>query len=223
MQQSGDTTTKMIDRLSKLSSPVVSDAMSKLPQKLKHQTMDSGIKPIDRSFRVCGPAYTVQCYAGATFAMEKAVAEAPKESVIVCNGQGSEAGVMLGELMSTFAQKRGVHGIVVDGAVRDIDSIIEIGFPVFTRHITACSGTFDKLGEIGQTITCGSVVVSPGDVIVGDVNGVVVVPAKIAGEVTDAAEKLHQWEQDVKSLLLQGKTLEEAAYACPRPSSCDIK
>ena len=223
METTSSAETTIIKRLSNLSAPVISDAMAKLlSDRLKHQTMDSAIKPIDRSVKVCGLAYTVRCYPGATFAMEKAIAEAPQNSVIVCNGQGSDAGVMMGELMSTFAQQRGVLGAVIDGAVRDIDGIIELGFPVFARHITPRSGTFDKLGDVQQVITCGSVVVNPGDIVMGDINGVVVVPKQIATEVTEAAEQLQEWEDKVKRLVLKGKSLEEAAAACNSPSVYNV-
>ncbi len=210
----------IIQQLSGFSAPIVSDAMAKLlSEKLKHQTMDPAIKPIAKSFKVCGPAYTVRCYPGATFAMEKAIAEAPENSVIVCNGQGSDAGVMMGELMSTFAQKRGICGAVIDGAVRDVDDIIALEFPVFARHITARSGTFDKLGDVQKVITCGSVVVNPDDIVVGDINGVVIVPQAIASEVASSAEELQIWENEIKKLLLEGKSLEEASSACKHPAA----
>lgn len=201
----------IIKKLSLISTPNISDALGKgLASPLKHQTMDSAIKPLDRTFRLCGPAYTVRCYPGATYAMEKAINLAPAGSVIVCNGQGSDAGVMMGELMSSVAQYRHVAGAVIDGAVRDIDDIIEMGFPVFTRHITPRAGTFDKLGELEQIITCGSVVVNPGDIIVGDANGVVVVPHKIAEQVATAAQAIQNREKQIKKLILQGYSLEDA-------------
>ncbi len=200
-----------VKRLSCLSSPIVSDAMAKLlSEKLKHQTMDAGIKPIDKSFRVCGPAYTVRCYPGATFAMEQAITKAPRDYVIVCDGQGSDAGVMMGELMSIVARKRGVAGAIIDGAVRDVDDIVKLDFPVFTRYITPRSGTSDKLGQLEQIISCGGVVVRPGDIVLGDINGIVVVPNELALKVARAAEKLQSWEDKIKELLLQGKTLEQA-------------
>jgi len=207
-----------VRRLSGISTPHISDAMAKwLSRKLKHQTLDPGIKPICRGLKVCGPAYTVRCYPGATYAMEKAIAEAPAGCVIVCDGQGSHAGVMMGELMSTFAHRRGIAGAVIDGAVRDIEEVIELGFALFARHVTPRCGTFDKLGDVGQTICCGGVVVRPGDVVAGDDNGVVIVPQDIAPQVAAAAEELHQWETAVKQCILEGQTLEQAAKSCPPP------
>ncbi len=209
----------IVNRLSCFSTPIISDVMAKLlPKKLKHQTMDSAIKPIARHFRVCGPAYTVRCYPGATFAMEQAISNAPVGSVIVCNGQGSDAGVMMGEIMSTVAQKRGIAGAIIDGAIRDVEEIIALGFPVFTRHITPRCGTADKLGDVECEIVCGSVIVRQHDFVIGDVNGVVVVPRELIETVLKGAEKLEHWENEIKKLILQGKSLEQAASICKFPT-----
>ena len=204
--------------LSTVSVPNISDAMAKgLSRPLKYHTMNSAIKPVSRDFKVCGPAYTVRCYPGATYAMEKAIVEAPPGSVIVCDGQGSDAGVLMGGLMSATAQQRGVLGAVIDGAVRDIDDVIKSGFALFARHIVARSGTFAQLGDLQQTICCGGIVVRPGDIVAGDVNGVVVVPAEIASAVARAALALAQWEEQLLNEILKGKTLEQAAALCEKP------
>ena len=124
----------------------------------------------------------------------------------------------MGGLMSTFAQKRGIRGAVIDGAIRDVEDIIALGFPLFARHIVARSGTFAQLGDLQEVVTCGLVVVNPGDIIIGDIDGVVVVPHTIARQVAKAAEQLVQFENAVRELLLQGKTLEEAAGLCEKPA-----
>lgn len=207
-----------VQKLAHISTPHIADTMAKcLSVKFKHQTMDSAIKPLSPAFCLCGPAYTVQCYPGATYAMEKAVAEAPSGTVLVCNGQSSDAGVMMGELMSTFAKKRGILGAVIDGAVRDIAELLELGFPVFTRHITPRNGTIDQIGDVQKTISCGGVIVRPNDIICGDSNGVVVVPVEILEHVVTGALELERWERDVKELILKGKTLNDAASQCTKP------
>lgn len=204
--------------LSQTSAPNVSDAMGKLLSKnLKHQTMDAGINAVDRSMKVCGPAFTVRCYPGATYAMEKAIVEAPKGSVIVCDGQGSDAGVLMGGLMSTAAMTQGVIGAVIDGATRDIDDIIELKFPMFSRHIVARSGTFAQLGDLQCQICCGGVVVNPDDIIVADCNGVAVVPNEIAMQVATASSELSQWEENVRLEILKGKSLDQAASMFEKP------
>ena len=167
--------------------------------------MDSAIKPLSKKFKICGPAFTVRCYPGATYAMERAIAEAPEGTVIVCNGQRSDAGVMMGGLMSLSAQNRGILGAVIDGAVRDIDEVIAIGFPLFARWITPRAGTSDQLGDVQQAISCGSVIVRPDDIISADCNGVVVVPQEIVEQDAEAARRIEDWEEQVKQQLLTGR------------------
>jgi regulator of RNase E activity RraA len=212
-----------IKRLAIISTPNIADTMAKcLSKKLKHQIMDSAIKPLASHMKICGIAYTVQCYPGATYAMEKAVAEAPAGTVLVCNGQGSDAGVMMGELMSTFAKQRGILGAVIDGAVRDVAEVLELGFPLFARHITPRSGTFDKLGDVQQIISCGGITVRPNDIVCGDLNGVVIIPQEIVRQVSLGAVELEKWENAVKKLILQGRTLDQAASMCTKPAIQDI-
>ena len=212
-----------IKRLAGISTPNIADTMAKcLSKKLKHQTMDSAIKPLAMQMKICGPVYTVQCYPGATYAMEKAIAEAPAGTVLVCDGQGSDAGVMMGELMSTFAKQRGILGAVIDGAVRDVAEVLELGFPMFARYINPRSGTFDKLGDVQQIISCGGVTVRPNDIVCGDLNGVVIIPQEIVRQVSIGAAELEKWENEVKNLILQGRTLDQAASMCTRPAIQDI-
>ena len=154
--------------------------------------------------------------------MERAVAEAPAGTVIVCDGQASDAGVMMGGLMSLSAHKRGILGAVIDGAVRDIDEVIEIGFPLFARFITPRAGTSDPLGDVQQAISCGSVVVRPGDIITADCNGVVVVPQEIIEQVAEAAQMIEEWEEQVKQQLLTGKSLNQAGQGCKKPRIVEI-
>ena len=202
--------------LSGLSTPHVADTMAKgLTRHLKHQTMDPGIKPISNKMKVCGPAYTVRAYPGATYATEIAVAEAPAGSVIVCDGQGGDSGVLMGGLMSTFAHMRGILGAVLDGATRDIEEIIELNFPMFARHITPRNGVFDQAGNVGQVISCGSVVVQPGDIVVGDAHGVVIVPQEIVIPTALASKALEERENNIQKAILAGKTLNDAAAQFP--------
>jgi 4-hydroxy-4-methyl-2-oxoglutarate aldolase len=223
MSKDNEPLSNAIMTLSKISVPNISDAMAKgLSKKFKHQTMDSGIMPIDRSFKVCAPAYTVRCYPGATWAMELAVEQAPAGSVIVCDAQGSDAGVMMGELMSATAKVRGVVGAVIDGAVRDIEEVIKMKFPLFSRHIVARSGTFDQIGDAQISITCGGVVINPGDIVAGDCNGVTIIPKEIINQVAQASLALSKWEDNLFQLIQKGKTLSEAAKAFPKPPILEV-
>jgi len=219
------TADEAIKILSTLSTPHVADTLAKgLTIHLKHQVMDAAIKPISNTMKVCGPAYTVRAYPGATYATEIAIAEAPARTVIVCDGQGSEAGVLMGGLMSTFAQSRGVLGAVLDGATRDIEEILELGFPMFARHITPRNGCFDQAGDVEHVISCGSVVVRPGDIVVGDLHGVVIVPQEIVVPTALAAKALEEREDAIQKAILAGKTLNEACAQFPSspPMKVDV-
>lgn len=223
MSENNEISSSAIRILANISVPNISDAMAKgLSKKYKHQTMDAGIKPIDRTFKVCAPAYTVRCYPGATWAMEMAVEQAPAGTVIVCDAQGSDAGVMMGELMSATAKMRGVWGAVIDGAVRDIDEVIQMGFSLFSRHIVARSGTFDQIGDLQESITCGGVVVNPGDVVAGDCNGVVVIPKEISIHVAQAAKALSEWEDALCKVIHEGQPLSQAVKKFPKPPIVEI-
>ena len=113
-----------------LGTPNISDALRASGKYF--QAMDAGIKPLSPDMRVAGPAFTVRCYPGATWAMEKALELAPPGSVLVVDGGGVPDVILMGGLMSTRAQARGIAGAVLDASVRDTDDIIALGFPVFS-------------------------------------------------------------------------------------------
>ena len=165
------------------------------------------------AMRLAGPAYTVRCYPGATWALEKALDLAPPGSVLVVDGGGVTDVILMGGLMSTRAQARGLAGAVVDGAVRDVDDIVALGFPVFSRGVCPRAGTFAEIGEWATTICCGRVPVRPGDWVVGDSSGLVVVPAERLSEVREKTEAIHRREAALTPLLLAGKSFAEALAA----------
>ena len=187
----------------------VSDALRACD--LAFQTMDGGIKPLAPELRLAGSAFTVRCYPGATWAMEQALEKAQPGDVLVVDAGGRDDLIIMGGLMSTRAQQRGLAGVVVDGAVRDVDDIVALNFPVFTRHVCSRAGTFAEIGELQTTLCCGRVPVSPDDWIVADNSGVVVVPKTMLDEVAKEAERVHLKENRMSDLLRQGKSLAEAA------------
>ncbi len=187
----------------------LSDALGQLG--LKFQTMHSRIRPVFTPIRLTGPAYTVQCYPGATWAVEEAIENARPGDVLVVNGQNFDGAVLMGELMSGRAARRGLAGAVIDGAVRDTVALRKARWPMFASHITPRAGTFDKLGQQQVVITCGEVVVHPGDFIVGDDDGVVVIPAKRRHEVIDRARAIEKKERFIAAALRKGLSLSQAA------------
>ena len=173
--------------------------------------MDGGIKPLAPELRVAGPVFTVRCYPGATWALEQALEKAQPGDVLVVDAGGRDDLIIMGGLMSTRAHQRGIAGVVVDGAVRDVDEIRALNFPVFTRHVCSRAGTFAEIGELQTTLCCGRVPVSPDDWIVADNSGVVVVPKMDLEQVAVEAERIHQKELRMADSLREGKSLAEAA------------
>jgi regulator of RNase E activity RraA len=144
--------------------------------------MDFGIRPRS-GLSLCGVAVTVDARPGDNLMIHKALEVAAPGDIIVVNTNGNTTSAVFGELMCRTAVGAKLGGIVVDGAIRDVDAITALGFPAFSRAL--CAGGCDKdgPGEVNSPIACGNSVVMPGDIVVGDVDGVVVVPREEAGEV----------------------------------------
>lgn len=189
----------------------ISDAMRSLGKAF--QTMDGGIHPLHGSMRVAGPAFTVRCYPGATWAMEQALELASPGDVLVVDGGAVADIILMGGLMSTRAKSRGIAGVIMDGAVRDVDDILSLGFPVFTRHIAARGGTFAEIGEWQVTLCCGRVPVAPGDWIVADRNGVVVVPPDMKDEIFIRSREINLKEAGLAPHLAEGKDFKQSLAA----------
>ncbi len=189
----------------------VSDALRAC--KKHFQAMDGGIRPLARGMKLAAPAFTVRCYPGATWALERALEMASPGEVLVVDGAAAVDVILMGGLMSCRAQKRGLAGAIVDGAVRDVDDILALGFPVFSRHVCPRAGTFAEIGETQTIICCGRIPVRPGDWIVADSSGIAVIPIEILSEVTEQAARIHQRETKIAQHLRDGKTLSDAAAA----------
>ncbi len=199
------------DTFGRASAANVSDALRNCG--CHFQAMDGGIRPLSPGFKVVGPAFTVRCYPGATWALENALELASPGDVLVVDGAGASDVILMGGLMSLRAQQRGLAGVIIDGAVRDVDDVVRLGFPMFSRHVCPRAGTFAEIGEWQTTICCGRLPVQPGDIVVGDLCGVVVVPTAKLAVVTVATAVLLEKEAFLETLLGKGKTLGEAVAA----------
>jgi len=185
----------------KVSSPNVTDA-------LQRKGAMHGIVPHlkDRTVKMVGPAVTVVTRDGDWAKPVEAIDHAGRGDVIVVDA-GSGATGIWGELASWSAHGRGIAGVVIDGAARDIDSILELGFPVFSRNVSPDAGEPKGLGEIGVEVVVGGQRVRPGDWIVGDLSGVVVVPRERAQEVANRALDVLEHENRVREEIQRGSTL----------------
>lgn len=158
--------------------PAISDLMNRL------YAMVPAIRNLtDDQLRLVGPACTVKVYPGDNLMVHKALDVAERGDVIVVDTSGSMTTAALGDLVSTKARHRGIAGFLVDGLIRDLPGIRGLGdFPVFARGTTPVGPLHRGPGEINLPISAGGIVVNPGDVIVGDATGVVVVPREIADD-----------------------------------------
>ncbi len=172
-------------------------------------SMDSGIKPLHYQFELTGYAMTVTCLPGDNLTIHRAIAEAKPGVVLVINCRGFlEAGVF-GELFATSCRARGIAGVVIDGACRDKKDLIDMNYPVFSRGVCPNGTLKETCGEINTVIECGGRVVAPGDIIVGDADGVVVIPQARAETILKKAQAKKAKETELKVLLAQGRTTAE--------------
>jgi len=166
--------------------------------------MTSNIKPIYNSMKICGPAITVQCHPGDNIMLHKAVAIAqPGDVIVACVGY-SEAGYW-GEVLTIAAQARGVGGLVIDGSVRDGLAIKKRGFSVFSRGLCMKGTVKETVGFINYPVICGNVLINPGDIILGDDDGIVVIPKEKAQETLKKSQDREKKEQIMMEKLLSGK------------------
>ncbi|MBI1397967.1 MAG: RraA family protein [Betaproteobacteria bacterium] len=132
------------------------------------------------SARLCGPALTVRVAVGDHLMVHKALDLARPGDVVVVDARGYVEAAMIGEIMTRYARSRGIAGFVIDGAIRDLDYITSQDMPVYARGATPAGPTRRGPGEINVTVQVGGMVVAPGDIVCGDPDGVVSVPADAA-------------------------------------------
>jgi 4-hydroxy-4-methyl-2-oxoglutarate aldolase len=154
---------------------------------------------------VAGPAYTVRGSGGDNLALHRAVVAAPPGHVLVADVEGTAHGHW-GEILAVAAQQRGILGLVMDGGVRDRDRLRALDFPVFSRHDCIRGTRKDVAGELGVTIQLGGVPVRTGDLVVGDTDGVVVVPAERVPAVLEEADRRVDHEREILAALRDGRT-----------------
>jgi regulator of RNase E activity RraA len=197
----------IVDRFRGLSAANLADAMNRFG------FMDPGIQSRTR-LPLCGVAVTVQCRPADNLMVHKALQVAEPGEIVVVSTCGNTTSAVFGELMCTTAQAKGLGGIIVDGAIRDIDGIAKLGMPAFSR--TVCPGGCDKdgPGEINVPISCGGTVVMPGDIMVGDDEGVAVIPRDRAEEVLELVHALMDRETkriaEIKSGVLYKAEIDDA-------------
>lgn len=173
---------EVVKALSRHGSATVHEAMGRIG------AMSRDIKPITRGMKVCGPAFTVRAQAGDNVMILKAIKEAkPGDVIVVDCGRCGESGPF-GELTAAECHTKGLGGFVTTGSVRDSAEITAMGFPVFSSGLSIVGTVKESLGLINHPISAGGVIVNPGDVILGDDDGIVVIPREKAAEALESSD-----------------------------------
>ena len=167
-------------------------------------SVDPSIKPLNRNMRLLGPALTVRCHPKDNLMLHKALQIAQPGDIIVATTEGYPNAGYFGDLMATSAMARRIGGLAIDGCVRDSAEIIKMGFPLYCRG-TCMRGTAKQtLGTVNQPVLFADVVVNPGDLLVGDDDGIVVIPQSKLEEVLTATRVRVEKEKDKTAALEQG-------------------
>jgi 4-hydroxy-4-methyl-2-oxoglutarate aldolase len=155
----------------------------------------SSLKPIARGMKVCGPALTVECAPGDNLTIHAAIDGARTGDVLVVDYKGFVEAGPFGDIMGAACVAKGVAGLVIDGCVRDSADLSAMRFPVFSRGLSIKGTTKERPGAVGVPIVCADVPVSPGDVILGDDDGLVVVPMDRLADAIDASARRVEHER----------------------------
>lgn len=175
---------RLMEQFREFPTPDISDLLNRL------YAIDPTIRCLTGSHHtICGPACTVKVFPGDNLMVHKSLDVARPGDIVVVDAGSSPMNAVLGDLVSTKAKHRGIAGFVVDGLVRDLPGIIPLDLPVFARGTSPIGPLHRGPGEINYPICCGGIVVNPGDLIVGDQAGLVVVPQEIAEELLERLQK----------------------------------
>jgi regulator of RNase E activity RraA len=190
----------LVRRFADLNTADLSDAMN------RSGTMDRGIAPVFRPVkRVVGPAVTVSAPTGAFNMVKIGMEQTRAGDVLVVNARGALNGALVGGNVCRGLVHRGLAGLIADGAVRDAGEIQRDGLATFARGVTTVMGPIDGPGEVNVPIACGGVVVHPGDIVIADEDGIVVVRPDEAEEILAATAKLEASHTAVQPVLLRGE------------------
>lgn len=186
--------------LSKFSTATLHEAMG------RQGNLPSAIKPIGKGMKVFGPAFTAHTMPRDNKILHRAYASAKKGDVIVAHCSDYYEAGYWGDLMSLGAKTQGIAGLVIDACVRDAEDIEALNFPVFSRGLCVRGTSSFEDGTLNMPIVIGGVVINPGDFVIGDRDGVVIVPKQLAEETVAKARSREEREESIREQLRAGKT-----------------
>jgi len=180
----------VVAKCGRIPTTILSDMMN------RSRAMAAEIKPVKTSVRVAGPAVTVECMVGDNIMSHHAIYLAEPGDILVIDGRGHLDTSIWGGIQTLAAEKQGIVAVVVDGSIRDVEETRQADCAVFCRGVSPVGPHKGWGGSINEPIQCGGVSVSPGDIVVGDDDGVVVVPAADAERIIEKSLKRMEEESD---------------------------
>jgi RraA family protein len=178
--------------------PHLSDNMNRL------NAVSAAIRPIHTSGKLVGSAFTVKTRPGDNLMIHKAIDTAGPGDVILVDAGGDVTNSLIGEIMVSIAKKNGVEGFIIDGAIRDSEALRDMNYPVYAKGVTHRGPYKDGPGEINVPIQIGGTIVNPGDVILADMDGIVVVPAEFSEELVNKVYATMNMERNMLEAIENG-------------------
>lgn len=191
---------QLINKLSEYGTATIHEAANQIG------ALPGNIKPISQNMKLCGTVFPLHCLERSNVNLHEAIYQAQAGDVLVGSVEGLPDAGYWGDILTCAALEKGLAGLVFDGCVRDADDIDTLGFPVFARGLNILGTGKERGGSIGEKIMIGDVEINAGDVIVGDRDGVVVIPGARVVEVIEASEAREDKEQEVRERLKTGES-----------------